>query len=115
LRLGGTSLASPLLAGVIAVANQVAHHKIGFANPAYYKLLGTPAVHDIVAPKSPVAEVRTNYTNTVDASGGYTYILRTVDDQRTTIHSTRGYDAETGVGTPNGALFFIGMAFASRR
>ncbi len=39
-RIGGTSLSSPLEAGVIAVANQVAGHPLGFVNPLYYKLLG---------------------------------------------------------------------------
>jgi hypothetical protein len=87
----------------------VAHRPLGFVNPLYYKLLGTPALHDIVAPKSPVAEVRTNYTNTVDASGGRTFILRTVDLQTTTIHTRRGYDTETGVGSPGGALFFLAL------
>jgi hypothetical protein len=49
-RIGGTSLSSPLLAGVIAVADQFAHRSLGFVNPLYYKLLGTPALHDITAP-----------------------------------------------------------------
>jgi len=114
-RLGGTSLSSPLLAGVIAVADQVAHRKLGFVNPAYYKLLGSPALHDIVAPTSPWAQVRTIYNNNVDNTAGKGYILQTIDVQTTTIHSKRGYDDETGVGSPNGPLFFAALAFASRR
>jgi subtilase family serine protease len=108
-RIGGTSLSSPLMAGVMAVANQFAHREFGFANPLYYKLNRSPALHDIVAPKKPIAQVRTEYTNSVDASGGYTYRLQTVDVQSTTIHSAKGYDDETGVGSPNGLGFFIGM------
>jgi subtilase family serine protease len=113
-RIGGTSLSSPLLAGLLAVAGQVAHRKLGFVNPAYYKLLGSPALHDIVAPTSPFAQVRTNYANARDNTEGKVYILQTIDVQSTTIHSTRGYDAETGVGSPNGPLFFAALAFASR-
>jgi subtilase family serine protease len=108
-RIGGTSLSSPLLAGVIAVANQLAHHSLGFVNPLYYKLLGSPALHDLTAPTSPLAQVRTNYTNSVDNSQGKTFLLQTIDVQSTTIHSTKGYDDETGVGSPYGPLFFLGL------
>jgi hypothetical protein len=69
-RIGGTSLSSPLLAGVVAVASQAHHHPLGFINPLYYRLLGTPALHDTAAPASPVAQVRTDYTNFLDKSQG---------------------------------------------
>ena len=111
-RIGGTSLSSPLIAGMVAVADQFTHKSLGFINPLYYKLLDTPALHDIVAPSSPQAQVRTNYANSVDASAGYTYELRTIDVQQTTLHDTPGYDDETGVGTPNGPAFFLGLLIA---
>ena len=69
-RIGGTSLSSPLFAGVVAVADQVNHRPLGFINPLYYRLLDTNALHDIVAPRSPVAEVRTDYTNFLDNTQG---------------------------------------------
>jgi subtilase family serine protease len=106
-RIGGTSLSSPMLAGVVAVANQVHHHPLGFINPLYYKLLGTSALHDIVAPTSPVAQVRTEFVNGVDNSQGKLYRLQTVDVQSSTLHDTPGYDNETGVGTPHGPAFFF--------
>ena len=106
-RIGGTSLSSPLLAGVVAVANQVHRHPLGFINPLYYKLLGTRALHDIVAPTSPVAQVRTDYTNFLDNSQGKFWRLQTVDVQTSTLHDTSGYDDETGVGTPRGPAFFL--------
>jgi subtilase family serine protease len=109
-RIGGTSLSSPLIAGVVAVADQLAHRSLGFINPLYYKLLGTPALHDITAPKSPVAQVRTNYANNLDNSQGKTYELGTIDVQSSTLHDTKGYDDETGVGTPDGPAFFLGAA-----
>ena len=106
-RIGGTSLSSPLLAGVVAVADQAHHHPLGFINPLYYRTLGTSAVHDIVAPGSPVAQVRTDYTNELDNSQGKFWRLDTVDVQTTTLHDTHGYDNETGVGTPRGPAFFL--------
>ena len=106
-RIGGTSLSSPLLAGVVAVANQAHHHPLGFINPLYYKLLGSSALHDIVAPTSPVAQVRTEFVNGVDNSQGKLYRLQTVDVQSSTLHDTPGYDNETGVGTPRGPAFFF--------
>jgi subtilase family serine protease len=113
-RIGGTSLSSPLIAGVVAVADQFAHRSLGFINPLYYKLLGTPALHDIVAPSSPLAQVRTDYANLLNSSGGYLYRLQTIDVQSSTLHDTPGYDDETGVGTPNGPAFFIGALIRSK-
>ncbi|GAA2604701.1 S53 family peptidase [Paractinoplanes durhamensis] len=104
-RIGGTSLASPLLAGLQAVQSQKQHHPVGFANPAYYRTAGTAAITDIVAPKKPVLQVRTNFVNSENAADGRQFLLQTVDVQTTTIHSTRGYDAETGVGVPGPAFF----------
>ena len=109
-RIGGTSLSSPLMAGVVAVADQFSRRSLGFINPLYYRLLGTGALHDIVAPRSPVAEVRTDYVNLLDGSDGLLFRLRTTDVQSSTLHDTPGYDDETGVGSPNGPAFFFGAA-----
>ena len=114
-RIGGTSLSSPLLAGVIAVADQLGHRSLGFLNPLYYGLLHAGAYYDVKAPTVPVAEVRTDYVNGVDASNGLKYRLRTVDVQTSTLHSTPGYDDETGVGTPAGPSFFYLLASAGHR
>jgi subtilase family serine protease len=114
-RIGGTSLSSPLIAGVVAVADQYTHHSLGFINPLYYDLIGTAALHDIVTPKSPVAQVRTDYTNFLDSSKGYLYRLQTIDVQSSTLHDTKGYDDETGVGTPNGPCFFNGLKALTER
>ena len=107
-RIGGTSLSSPLLAGVVAVADQFRHRSLGFANPLYYRLLGTSALHDIIAPASPVAQVRTDYVNFLDNTQGTFFRLQTIDVQSSTLHDTPGYDDETGVGTPSGPAFFTG-------
>ena len=112
-RIGGTSLSSPLTAGVVAVADQLAHHSLGFINPLYYKLMDTRALDDTAAPSSPVAEVRTDYANFLDSSEGLLFRLQTVDVQSSTLHDTPGYDDETGTGTPSGPAFFVAAAFFS--
>jgi subtilase family serine protease len=113
-RIGGTSVASPLLAGVIAVADQRAGHSLGFVNPLYYSLLGTSALHDLVAPKHPVTQVRTDFVNGIDNSDGLSYQLETIDSQGGSLLDTRGYDNETGVGSPNGPRFFNALAARGR-
>ena len=112
-RVGGTSLSSPLLAGVEAVADQFSHRSLGFINPLLYRLLCTRALHDIVAPTSPLADVSTFYVNDLDSTQGKIFGLQTIDVQSSTLHDTPGYDDETGVGTPNGPAFFLGTLIRS--
>jgi subtilase family serine protease len=109
-RIGGTSLSSPLLAGIVAVADQLSHRPLGFINPLYYRMLGTRGLHDLVAPSSPLAQVRTDYANFLDNSQGKLFRLQTIDVQSSTLHDTPGYDDETGVGSPNGPAFFAEAA-----
>jgi subtilase family serine protease len=102
-RIGGTSLASPIVAGIMALANQAAGHALGFVNPLLYSLAGTSALTDLTSPASPIAMVRTNFVNSVDASGGLAYRLRTVNQTQSLV-ATPGYDDVTGLGTPAGDL-----------
>ena len=48
---GGTSASAPFWAGLIALADQEAHHPLGFVNPAIYRIARSPrdhgAFHDI--------------------------------------------------------------------
>jgi subtilase family serine protease len=108
-RIGGTSLSSPLFAGLMALANQAAGHHLGFANPALYDLSNTGAFHDITAPANKVAVVRTNYLNNTNSSGGTQKLLRTAGDTGT-LSSAPGYDDSTGLGSPNGLAFLSGLA-----
>jgi len=109
-RIGGTSLSSPLLAGIVAVADQLSHRPLGFINPLYYRMLGTRGLHDLVAPSSHLAQVRTDYANFLDNSQGKLFRLQTIDVQSSTLHDTPGYDDETGVGSPHGPAFFAEAA-----
>jgi subtilase family serine protease len=102
-RIGGTSLSSPLIAGIMALANQAAGHTLGFVNPLLYSLAGSAAYRDVVNPASTVAVVRTNYVNGVDPSGGLAYVLRTAN-QTLSLHTTPGYDDVTGLGTPTSSF-----------
>ena len=104
-RIGGTSLSSPLMAGMMAVAQQRNGSTIGFANPRLYARLGGGAgVHDIVDPASTVAVVRVDYANGENATNGLLYSIRRAN-VTFTLHTTAGYDDVTGLGTPAATFF----------
>jgi subtilase family serine protease len=112
-RLGGTSLSSPIYAGLVALAQQKAGHTFGFLNPALYSTAGTSANNDIL-PTSGLGVARNDYTNSVDASGGYTVSFRTFDfDDGLTIHTRPGYDDVTGIGSPNGTAWLDALGAAT--
>jgi hypothetical protein len=110
---GGTSLASPVFAGMMALADQAAGKRLGFANPALYKLDKTDAFHDITAPKSTVAVVGSGYLNGVNAGGGVATAVH-ITGVTGTLSSVPGYDDSTGLGSPNGLAFLSGLAPRSR-
>ncbi len=98
-RIGGTSLSSPIFAGLMALADQAAGHAHGFANPLFYANGG--AFYDVLSVKTAVA--RRNFVNGVDASAGTVDRLRTFDDYSgsPTQHTNAGWDNVTGLGTPS--------------
>jgi subtilase family serine protease len=103
-RIGGTSLASPVIAGVQALAEQARHGiAIGFANPMIYSKYGTPVYHDVtdhpLGQGQGIAVVRVDYANAFDDSDGTIVSLRTLGADAS-LHATVGYDDVTGVGTP---------------
>jgi subtilase family serine protease len=107
-RLGGTSLSSPLFAGVMADAVQYNAASVGFINPLLYEDSGTSAIKDVRPTSSPQATVRTNYANGLNPSGGRVFLLQTIGVP-TQIYTLPGYDDMTGVGTPNGVPFLTAM------
>lgn len=112
-RIGGTSLSSPLTAGMLALAEQLHGGEFGLANPRLYAAAGTSAYHDIT--KNDLAtypgDVRSDYINSIDASAGYRYSVRTFDDDSAlTIHVRPGYDDVTGVGSPNGVAWLTAVS-----
>jgi subtilase family serine protease len=94
-RIGGTSLASPIMAGIMALADQASGSPHGFTNPLFYANPG--AFYDVTHVNGAV--VRANYNNSIDNSAGTSYRLRTFD-QGLSLVSTPGYDDVTGLGTP---------------
>jgi subtilase family serine protease len=107
-RIGGTSLASPIFAGLMADLQQHLGSDIGFANPMLYATFTkTPgAFHDILHVAN-AGVVRANFLNSIDATAGYAYIFRSFDfTTGLTIHTVPGYDNVTGIGTINGVNFF---------
>ena len=97
-RIGGTSLASPIFAGIMALADQAAGSPHGFANPLFYAHAG--AFYDVLSVKTAVA--RRNFNNSIDASAGTSDFLRTFDDYSgsPTQSTHAGWDNVTGLGTP---------------
>lgn len=109
-RIGGTSLSSPLFAGVVAVGMQVKGGSLGFLNPRMYKLSGTAAFRDVDHSRTVTdGVVRVDFANGVNANKGKITSLRTIN-QTGSIYVTKGYDDVTGVGSPNGVSFLLAMA-----
>jgi subtilase family serine protease len=104
-RIGGTSLASPIFAGIMALADQRAGHPHGFANPLIYD--NPAAFYDVRPVKTAVA--RRNFNNSVDASSGTADRLRTFDDYSgsPSQHTNQGWDNVTGLGTPNASFLSL--------
>ena len=80
----GTSAAAPLWAGLVALADQLAHRDLGVVNPAIYRIARDPAsraaLHDTTMGDNTFATGSTMIT-------GY--------------RAARGWDPTTGWGTPN--------------
>ena len=114
-RIGGTSVSCPLFAGVMALADQRAGWPHGFANPLFYRLAGSRAFRDVVSPPpgTTIAAVRSDFDNGESAADGLTFSVRTMN-QTGTLHTRRGYDDVTGVGTPNGSAFLNALSWWNR-
>jgi subtilase family serine protease len=84
---GGTSAATPLWGGLVADADQLAGHGLGFVNPALYRIARSPlygqAFHDV-----------TTGNNTVVMNGATC----------TGYQAGPGWDSVTGLGSPDAAV-----------
>ncbi|HEY2641597.1 MAG TPA: protease pro-enzyme activation domain-containing protein [Streptosporangiaceae bacterium] len=106
--IGGTSEAAPLVAGIVAAAQQ-GQRPFGLIDPALYRLAGTSALHDAlpVTSHTPVA-FRGVACNPFIC--GF-QVLTQFDDQSNKMFgyfgqvTAPGYDNMTGVGTPRGQAF----------
>ena len=99
-RIGGTSLASPLFAGMTALAFQHAGGGVGLLNPTIYANAGSGAFTDVAGTPADAGNVRVDFANGVDSSGGLRYSVRTFN-QDSSLTTTPGWDNVTGIGSPN--------------
>jgi subtilase family serine protease len=93
----GTSEATPEFAAIVALADQVAGHRLGLINPALYALSARHAAG--------IVDV-TSGNNTVSFYQGPANTLYTVHGYP----ARRGYDLVTGVGTVNAPAFVYELA-----
>ncbi len=122
-RIGGTSLSSPLFAGVMADADQAAGTPLGFVNPLLYRLEASPseaasAYYDVI-PGGQQADVRNDYLDEVDADEGILTSVRVLgyegrerfcdekgncSRQKVALNAATGFDSMTGIGAPSSGL-----------
>ncbi|MEO7059319.1 MAG: S53 family peptidase, partial [Lapillicoccus sp.] len=101
-RIGGTSLASPLLAGMLALGAQSAGTGFGWANPLLYSA-PKATITDVLPAGSVKGVVRVNNNNGIDPTDGLSYFVRTFD-QDSSLATAKGWDPVTGLGVPNPAF-----------
>ena len=91
----GTSEATPLFAGIVALADQVAGHSLGLINPALYQLAAQhkPGIVDVTKGNNTVSFTQDGREQTVT---GFT--------------ARPGYDLATGLGTVNAPYFVPELA-----
>jgi subtilase family serine protease len=91
----GTSEATPLFAGIVALADQEAGHSLGLINPALYKLAAehAPGIVSVTSGNNTVSFRQGGRTRTV-----YGYSARS------------GYNLAAGLGTVNGEYFVPELA-----
>ncbi len=123
-RYGGTSLASPLLAGIVADADQASGTPLGFINPALYKMdTADPSSIEDIVPNGDLGQARTDFAGDLGLglNNGTTYATGTVQQFREigwqgmevycdgtgncasrpeTQTTAIGYDSLTGLGAP---------------
>jgi subtilase family serine protease len=120
-RIGGTSLSSPLMAGMFALSADLRNGPLGFVNPLLYDPNGgvRSTIRD-VGKVSTKGVVRVDFANG-ESGTNLLYTVRTLDyessprtitspafpngDYNTTIHTTGGYDDMTGLGSPKASFY----------
>lgn len=91
---GGTSASSPQWAGIIALADQISGHNLGFINPALYSIANQPARY-----AADLNDITVNCNQQAASIPGYC--------------ASTGWDAVTGLGSPNVANLLPDLISAS--
>jgi subtilase family serine protease len=91
----GTSEATPLFAGIVALADQVAGHPLGLINPELYLMsaMDLPGLVDVTSGSTNVTFSQNGQTDTVQGTS-----------------ASSGYDLASGVGTVSAATFVPELA-----
>ncbi len=95
---GGTSQSSPMFAGIIALADQMAGHRVGDINPALY-LLGAES-------RLPHTPFHTGLVDVTSGDNGFNGVPG--------FPATKGYDLSTGWGTIDAMKFITALVRLSR-
>jgi subtilase family serine protease len=94
----GTSESSPLFSGIVALADQVAGHRLGLINPALYRLASQHAPG--------LVSIRSGNNTVSFRQGGKKHTVRGYG-------ARAGYSLATGLGTINAQLFVPELARAA--
>jgi subtilase family serine protease len=110
---GGTSMASPQVAGIVADAQQGQSTVFGFTDPVLYRLNGTQAFHDVLPVTASTPSLFHGELCLASLCGSQQLI--TADDQSPLMPgyvgqvTLKGYDNMTGLGSPNGQSFLSAL------
>lgn len=102
---GGTSLACPLIAAMVADAQQLqGNAHFGLLTPALYKAYGTSKLYDVHNVSS------AEYLGNVQLTTGQAFTALVDNNIKvSTLQATAGWDNVSGVGSPNGSTFLSGI------
>jgi len=109
---GGTSEASPLFSGIVALADQVAGHSLGYLNPSLYSLAESGGANGIV----PISKGHNTYTFCPPADTSSTTDACASSADLVTVpgfYANGTYNDATGWGTVNAASFVPALAYAA--
>jgi subtilase family serine protease len=97
-QIAGTSEASPMFSGIVAMADQLAGHDLGQLNPRLYALAQAPGsgIVDVTSGGNGMTFPDAHLGNTVVTVRGY--------------NAGPGYDMASGLGTIDGAVFIPALA-----
>ncbi len=104
----GTSEASPLFSGIVALADQVAGHSLGYLNPALYAMAESGEPDGIV----PISQGTNSYTFCIAADVGSNGACASSSDLVSVpgFYANGSYNDATGWGTVDAASFVPALA-----
>lgn len=101
--IGGTSLSAPLLAGIMALADQRAGMPHGFINPTLYLMRGTGGLRDVTGGHRSLAVLRNALVDDHVVTR-----LRSIE-RDSSLAATIGWDPVTGLGSPYAPAFVAAL------